>query len=274
MGARIADDGQWRFSSCDTVPDKLKECLIEFEDNYFYYHWGVNPFAIARAAWQNIKAQRVVSGGSTLTMQTVRLSRNKPRTFVEKIIEIIWATRLEFRYYKEDILALYASHAPFGGNVVGVDAASWRYFGHSAQELSWAEAATLAVLPNSPSMIHLSRSRDRLLKKRNRLLARLHDKEIINSSVYVLAVEEELPGAPLPLPQIAPHLVDYFYTNGRGKHHITTIDKGRQLQIENLLKRWNDEFMRSGINNMAALVVDVRTNQLVSYCGISVVITQ
>lgn len=80
-------------------------------------------------------------------MQTIRLARNKPRTFGEKIIEMIWATRLEFRASKEEILSMYISHAPFGGNVVGLDAAAWRYFGHSAEELSWAESAMLAVLP-------------------------------------------------------------------------------------------------------------------------------
>lgn len=137
LGARIASDGQWRFPPRQTTPDKIKQCLIEFEDRHFYRHWGVNPLAIGRAFYQNLKEKRIVSGGSTLTMQTIRLARNEPRTFGEKIIEMIWATRLEFRYSKEKILSLYISHAPFGGNVVGLDAAAWRYFGHSAEDLSW-----------------------------------------------------------------------------------------------------------------------------------------
>ena len=146
LGARIASDGQWRFPPRNTTPEKIKHCLITFEDKHFYHHWGVNPLAIGRAVYQNIKNKRIVSGGSTLTMQTIRLARNKPRTFGEKIIEMIWATRLEFRASKEEILSMYISHAPFGGNVVGLDAAAWRYFGHSAEELSWAESAMLAVL--------------------------------------------------------------------------------------------------------------------------------
>ncbi|MDR0864499.1 MAG: transglycosylase domain-containing protein, partial [Candidatus Symbiothrix sp.] len=129
LGARIADDEQWRFPACDTVPEKFKICITEFEDRYYHRHWGVNPLAIGRALIQNIKEKRVVSGGSTLTMQVIRLSRNKNRTAWEKCIEMILATRLEFRYSKTKILALYASHAPFGGNVVGLDAASWCYFG-------------------------------------------------------------------------------------------------------------------------------------------------
>lgn len=267
LGARIAADGQWRFPARDTVPDKLRKCMIEFEDRYFYWHWGVNPLAIGRAAIQNVKEDRIVSGGSTLTMQTIRLSRNKPRTFKEKFVEIILATRLEFRYSKEQILALYASHAPFGGNVVGLDAASWRYFGHAAKDLSWAEAATLAVLPNSPSMIHLSKSRNALLEKRNRLLARLHEKEIIDDSTYELALYEELPEEPLPLPQTAPHLVSYMYRIRKGKQTPTTIDRSIQMQVEEIVARWNSEFIRSDIRNLAALVVDVQTHEVVAYCG-------
>ena len=121
LGARIASDGQWRFPPRNTTPEKIKHCLITFEDKHFYHHWGVNPLAIGRAVYQNIKNKRIVSGGSTLTMQTIRLARNKPRTFGEKIIEMIWATRLEFRASKEEILSMYISHAPFGGNVVGLD---------------------------------------------------------------------------------------------------------------------------------------------------------
>ncbi|MFA6359623.1 MAG: transglycosylase domain-containing protein, partial [Dysgonamonadaceae bacterium] len=144
LGARISEDGQWRFPPTDSLPSKYKTCVIQFEDRGFQYHPGVNPFSIARAFVQNIKARKIVSGGSTITMQTVRLMRNEKRTYFEKSIELIWATRLELTYSKNSILALYASHAPMGGNVVGIDAASWRYFGHDATSLSWAEAATLA----------------------------------------------------------------------------------------------------------------------------------
>lgn len=267
LGARIAEDGQWRFPSEGTIPEKLKQCIVTFEDKSYYRHWGVDLLAVGRAIRQNLTAGHIVSGGSTITMQTIRLSRNKSRTFGEKFIEMILATRLEFRYSKEEILTLYASHAPFGGNVVGLDAASWRYFGHASKDLSWAEAATLAVLPNSPSMIHLSKSRDALLKKRDRLLARLHEKEIIDASTYELALSERLPEEPLPLPRIAPHLVTHFYANRKGEYSVSTIDKGIQIQVEALLERWNNEFAQSDIKNLAALIIDVQTNEVVAYCG-------
>lgn len=267
LGARIASDGQWRFPPRETTPEKIKQCLITFEDKHFYHHWGVNPLSVGRAIYQNTKHKRIISGGSTLTMQTIRLARNESRTFGEKIIEMIWATRLEFRASKEEILSMYVSHAPFGGNVVGLDAAAWRYFGHSAEDLSWAESAMLAVLPNAPTMIHLSKGRKMLLSKRNRLLKQLLEKKIIDSSTYELAITEPLPDEPHPLPQIAPHLVSRFYKERNGQYTRSTIDRGMQTHIEDLAERWSNEFNRSDIRNLAILVIDIPTNQVIAYCG-------
>jgi len=266
LGARLASDEQWRFPPVAAAPRKFSACAVAFEDRYFYRHFGVNPLSIIRALRQNISAGRTVSGGSTITMQTVRLSRNgKRRTLWEKIIEMTLATRLECHYSKQEILAMYASHAPFGGNVVGIEAAAWRYFGHAADELSWAEAAMLAVLPNAPSMIHPSRNREALLQKRNRLLLTLHRKGAVSALDYELAISEALPAEPLPLPQLAPHLVDFY----ADRHCVvrTTIDKGLQQQAETTLSLWHAEFARSDIRNMAALIIDIRSNDVVAYCG-------
>lgn len=166
LGARIAKDGQWRFPKNDSVPEKFKQAIIAFEDKRFENHVGVDPLALMRAIYLNVKNTSVVSGGSTLTMQTVRLARKgKSRTIFEKFVEVILATRLEFRHSKSKILALYASNAPFGGNVVGLDAAAWKYYGRNPKELSWSESATLAVLPNAPALIHPGRNRYALKKK-------------------------------------------------------------------------------------------------------------
>lgn len=267
LGARVSADGQWRFPSEALVPEKLKTCIIAFEDRSFYRHWGVSPPAVWRAVRQNIREKRIVSGGSTITMQTIRLSRNNSRTWGEKVIEAILATRLEFRYSKEEILSLYAAHAPFGGNVVGWEAAAWRYFGHKGSELSWGEAATLAVLPNAPSAIHLSKGRQALLEKRNRLLKYLHEQQTIDASTYELALSESLPDEPLPLPQIAVYVVSNCYTQKPGVHTQTTIDKGIQNSVEQLVERWSSEFSRSDIRNLAAIVIDVQANEVVAYCG-------
>lgn len=267
LGARIATDGQWRFPPCDNVPDKFARSLLAFEDQYFYYHPGVNPLAILRAFRQNIRNRRIVSGGSTLTMQVIRLSRNRPRTWKEKLIEMILATRLEWKYSKSEILALYASHAPFGGNVVGLDAAAWRYFSHPATELSWAEAATLAVLPNAPSDIRPGKGREGLLRKRNHVLKKLWQQGDIDSLSYRLALDEPLPEAPKPLPAVAPHLVNRLSQERPGQRIVSTLDKALQMQVEELAERKSAEFRQSDIRNLAILIVDLRTNQIAAYCG-------
>ena len=194
LGARVADDGQWRFPMCDTLPEKFAKALVEFEDHRFYSHCGVSARSLVRAAVQNMRNGRVVSGGSTISMLVVRLCRQKPRTLWQKVVEMFMATRLELRYSKDEILKMYVSHAPFGGNVVGIRAAMWRYFGDENVELSWAESAALAVLQNAPSLMNLDKNRDALLAKRNRLLARLHEKGEISDDAYELAVEEPLIG--------------------------------------------------------------------------------
>lgn len=267
LGARIADDQQWRFPTSDSIPEKYKICLIEFEDQHFRHHWGVNPLSVLRAMKQNIGKKRIVSGASTITMQTIRMSRHESRTFAEKLIETILATRLEFSYSKDEILNLYASHAPMGGNVVGVEAASWRYFGHEAATLSWAEAATLAILPNSPSIMHFGRNRSKLLNKRNKLLEQLKEKGILTTIDYELAISEPLPPFPHTLPQIAPHLVTRLYKEQGGRHITSTIDKYQQERTEGILTRWNAEFAQNGINNIAAMIIDIEQNEVITYCG-------
>ena len=267
LGARISNDGQWRFPMPDSIPEKYKTCLIQFEDRSFKWHPGVDLLALGRAMKQNIGVKRVVSGGSTITMQTVRLMRRNNRTYFEKLIEMILATRLEFSYSKNEILKFYAAHAPMGGNVVGIDAASWRYFGHETSTLSWAEAATLAVLPNSPSLMHFGKNRDRLITKRNRLLKHLFDKKVISETDYSLSIAEPLPQQPHALPEISPHLVTQVFLKQPGTYSKSTINKRLQLQADEVLARWNIEFSQNGINNIAAMIVDIEKNEVLTYSG-------
>src|SRR4029079_6421126 len=211
LNASIASDGQWRFPYDANVPDTLIKCITAFEDKRFYSHPGLDVLAFSRAALQNLKTNKVVQGGSTLTMQVIRLSRHQTkRTLWEKLIESIQSVRLECSYSKNEIMALYASQAPFGSNVVGLDAASWRYFGRSPEKLSWGEMASLAVLPNAPALVHPGKNRDVLLKKRNALLDKLLRDRTIDEPTCYLSKLEPLPGEPLPLPQIAPHLLQRF----------------------------------------------------------------
>ena len=264
LGARIADDGQWRFPPSDTVPERFATALVQFEDRHFWHHPGVNPVALARAFRDNLRAGHVVSGGSTLTMQVIRLSRGKERTLWQKLVEAVQATRLEARCTKREILALYASHAPFGGNVVGLEAAAWRYFGRPSSELSWGEAATLAVLPNAPSSMHPGKNRTQLLEKRNRLLGCLLEKGILSADSYEAALSEPLPEAPLPLPAWAQHYVERC---PKGVRTRSTLRLQLQKSVEETLRRRSDDLAREGVADMAAVVIDNASGAVVAYVG-------
>jgi penicillin-binding protein 1C len=269
LSARITSDGQWRFPPCDSVPYKLSQCICYFEDEYFRYHPGVNPVSLGKALVRNIRRRRIVSGGSTLTMQVVRLSRKgRPRTVTQKLIEMVLAVRLECGRSKDEILRLYASYAPFGGNVVGIDAASWRYYGRPAYKLSWGEAAALAVLPNAPALIYPGRNPEDLRVKRDRLLNKLQEKGVIGPMDCELAMSEPLPSRPFPLPQLTPHLLDRSEKEGlKGTRVHTTIDRDLQERASILVERHHQHLKQNGIQNAAVLVIRVPDREVMAYVG-------
>lgn len=268
LGARIASDGQWRFPSASEVPEKFAICLTQYEDKRFWYHPGIDPFALMRAVHLNLTQSRVVSGGSTLTMQLARIAQgNQSRTVGQKVIEMLWALYLECSYSKAEILRMYASNAPFGGNVVGIEAAAWRYFGREAKDLSWAEQATLAVLPNSPALIHPGRNRAELKQKRDKLLLRLYEKHILDKTEYELACMEALPEKPLPLPNEAPHLLERLAIEKQENRIYTTVDPTLQQQVQRLVNRYVADYRSNHIYNAAALVADVESGKILAYVG-------
>ena len=267
LGARVASDGQWRFPAEDlAVPETFEKAIIAFEDKRFHRHGGVDVLALARAMRDNLAHGDVVSGGSTLTMQTMRLARNKGRRSVgQKLAEMIWAWRAEVRYSKKDILRLYAAHAPFGGNVVGLNAASWRYFHKTPDQLSWAEAATLAVLPNAPGLIHPGRNRDALLQKRNALLQKLAANGVIDDAELSLALEEPISQQPHALPDLAPHVLGR--QAGSGKTWRSQLDEALQVRLTDLLQRHADAMALNGVNNAGLLVMETKTGIVRAYVG-------
>lgn len=267
LGARIASDGQWRFPEIDSVPKRFEKCIVYFEDEYFYRHPGFNPISISKALWNNIQGKRR-RGGSTITQQVIRLSReNKNRTYFEKLIEIFQATRLEAGYSKKSILKLYASYAPFGGNVVGLETASWRYFGIPAEELSWGQAAVLAVLPNAPSLIFPGKNEEILRNKRDALLLKLYENKEIDQTTYQLAIEENLPGKPFPLPDYSPHLTEKIRKEHPGKRIETSINLSIQKKVNRIAKEHHYMLAQNQIHNLAILVMDVDTKEILAYVG-------
>lgn len=268
LAAKIANDGQWRFPASDSVPDKFKKCIVYYEDEHFYHHFGFNPAAMYKAFQQNRSAGKVVRGGSTLTQQVIRLSRHhQKRTYYEKVIEMILATRLEFRHSKEKILKLYAAHAPFGGNVVGLEMASWRYFSVQAHQLSWAESATLAVLPNAPSLIYPGKNQQKLLKKRNALLLKLYHEKVIDKMTYQLSITEPLPQKPYNLPQIAPHLLQHIAKENEGKRIKTTINVSLQNRVNQIASYYYNQYKQNEVHNLAIMVIDIQNRNIISYVG-------
>ena len=273
LGAHTALDGQWRFPPTDHLPPRFRAALLTFEDQRFDTHFGVDPRAFGRAMWQNLRNGRIVSGGSTLTMQTIRLSRGNPRRTVwEKLTEMIRATRLELTTPKDAILAAYVAHAPFGGNVVGLEAAAWRYYGKRPELLSWGEVATLAVLPNAPGLIHPGRNRAALRAKRNRLLDRLLAAGHLGELDHELALEEPLPERPQPLPRLAPHLLDRMAPHLESKDGSmarghTDVDAALQRRVNQLLERHRPRLNGNRIFNAGALVVHVPTGETRAYVG-------
>ena len=278
LGAKIADDGQWRFPAANSYSPKYVACLLEYEDHWFFLHPGFNPVSFVKSFIDNRKAGEVVRGGSTLSMQVVRLSRdNPPRTYGEKLLEVILAMRLELHYSKRAILDMYAANAPFGGNVVGIDAAAWRYFHTTPEELSWGEAATLAVLPNAPAMIHPGRSRQRLEEKRNELLQRLPQSKVfcpkrlgvpkLSEEDAELAMMENIPEKPFEMPILAYHYLAEVDKSHHGEQIASTIDANLHQAVIDVMKQHHRLNAMNSIDNAAVYVVDYLNDEVVAYVG-------
>lgn len=276
LGARIAEDGQWRFPATNNYSAKYIACVLEYEDQQFFRHFGFNPVAFFQAMMENSKAGKVVRGGSTISMQVVRLARkNKPRTYGEKMLEVVLAMRLELHYSKKSILDLYAAHAPFGGNVVGIDAAAWRYFHTTPDQLTWSEAALLAVLPNSPAMIHPGKSRDRLLDKRDALLLRMTTSKVhcpkrlgvpkLDTDDYELALMERMPAKPFDMPMLAYHYLMYQERKHKGEQIRSSLDYQLQRSVIEVMERHYRANAQNQIENAAVYVLDYVNNEVVAY---------
>jgi penicillin-binding protein 1C len=269
LGATTASDGQWRFAGAAPLPVHFTSSLLTFEDRNFYGHKGVYLPSIFRAAIQNSQHKKIIRGGSTISMQLARIIRKNPsRTWPEKFIEAILAWQIEQAHSKSEILSLYAHHAPYGGNVVGIEAAAWRYYGRPPDQLSWSAHATLAALPNAPSLIYPGKLQDRLRIKRDKILAHLHQSQQLSEQELEVAILEELPQRPHPLPQCAPHLLQYLKsTEPTSNRFASTIVPDLQKNGARILEQHMANHEPNLIYNCAALIVDVRTGEVKMYHG-------
>lgn len=283
---------QWHIKSSEPLGDKLTRAIIAFEDKRFYSHFGVDFIAFARSFWHNLTNHKR-TGASTITMQTIKLLGRDSRTYFNKFREIIRAVRLESLYSKNEILLLYANNAPYGGNIVGIKTAALYYFNKPPNALSWGQVALLAVLPNAPGLLHLEKNTAQLLKKRDNLLKKLHAQGIISDDNLKIATSEGLPQIKREK-NIAPHLSlrlvneldsresrEFFESPRDSRESLheslespldspniyTTIDKNLQRRLESRLKSYHQHLQNLGIQNVAAIIVDTHSREVLAYGG-------
>ncbi|WP_459207690.1 peptidoglycan glycosyltransferase PbpC [Pseudomonas sp. MLB6B] len=264
---RFADaDGVWRYPvTAEQVSPLYLQALLTYEDRWFYRHPGVNPMALARAAWLNLRGGRVVSGGSTLSMQVARLLDPHDRTLGGKLRQLWRTAQLEWHLSKAQILQIYLDRAPFGGTLQGVAAASWAYLGKSPLHLTHAEAALLAVLPQAPSRLRPDRHPKRAQRARDKVLQRLADYDVWPAERLQEAREEPLLLAPRQEPALAPLLARRLNTRDSPALIRTTLDAALQRRLEDLLLGWRARLPER--TSAAILVVEAKTMAVRAYLG-------
>jgi penicillin-binding protein 1C len=268
LRATLAPDNQLRFPPViDSLPAKYVTAAVTWEDRRFFLHPGIDPFSLVKVALTNSFSGDRRRGASTITMQLARLSHPRPRTYFSKAIECADALRYTLWLSKRTILSLYASQVPMGGNVVGIEAASWRYFGKPSRDITWAEAALFAVLPNAPSMINIERQRPALKQRRDRLLQILFRRAAIDSMTYVLSSDEQLPAASSNMPFLAPHFSTLALRRSPETRVRTSLALSLQDQVCAVLNPYVRRFREQGIMNCAVLVVETPTGQVRAYVG-------
>ncbi|EKN5085208.1 penicillin-binding protein 1C, partial [Yersinia enterocolitica] len=273
----VAEDGTplWRFADADGVwryPVTLQEvspyylqALLTFEDRWFYSHPGVNPLALARAAWQDLRAGKILSGGSTLSMQVARLIDPHPRTLAGKLRQVWRTAQLEWHFSKDKILEIYLNRAPFGGTLQGIGAASWTYLGKPPSQLTPAEAALLAALPQAPSRLRPDRYPLRAKAARDKVLSRLADYQVWSSEQVADIKQEDIWLAPRQVPQLAPLLARRLTAGNQREVINTTVDAGLQRQLEDMAAGWRHQLPEK--TSLGLLVVDHTTMNVRAYLG-------
>ena len=270
LNAYLSEDDKWRFPCLPEQADSLLlKTFLTKEDKLFYVHPGINPFALLRAALNNMVRHKRTSGASTITMQVVRLTEKRPRTIISKLTEIFRALQLELHYSKREIFGMYLSLVPYGGNIEGIKAASWLYFGKAPALLSPAEAVTLTIIPNRPSSLrpNANGTTNYLVLERNKWLRRLHEEGAINTDDLREALDEPLVIQRQPLPDEAPHLSRRLMHNAAAPEIITTIDLTIQQKVTQLCYNHVKRLQAIGINNGAVMVIDNKTGEVLASVG-------
>ena len=268
LTAYLTSDDKWRLrTEPEEVSADLIKAIIEKEDSWFYWHPGINPVSIVRALYTNLTNSETQLGASTITMQVARMLEPKKRTYYNKLAEMLRALQLEIKYSKEEILELYLSLLPFGGNIEGVKSASYIYFNRPPNKLSLAQSIMLAVIPNDPNSLRLDRSNEEIIKNRNYWINKFKQEKIFSSADLKDALGEPVERNRYAIPVSAPHFSYYVKDNFNGDILNTTLDLSIQQTAENILLRNVRRVYYKGITNGAVLVIDNKNSSVVAYCG-------
>jgi penicillin-binding protein 1C len=266
LRAFLSADGAWRIkTNSDQVGPRYLAMLMAYEDKRFARHWGVDPPAMLRAAFQFAHAGHIVSGGSTLTMQVARLLEPHGHGVSGKLIQMVRAAQLEERYSKDEILSLYLTLAPMGGNLEGVRAASLSYFGKEPANLDLAESALLVALPQSPVKQRPDRHARRALAGRDKVLRRMVDEGVVSSGDAATAMKEGVPFARQSMPMGAPHLAQRLVLKHKAPRIVTTLDANIQGAAERLAKQ-ERAYYDDGAD-ISLVVVENKSRNIVAYVG-------
>jgi len=263
----LSKDGYWRLKTQvrDVNPRYLK-ILKAYEDKHFDEHFGVDPAAVVRAAAQYLGSGRIVSGASTLSMQAARLlGPRRPRGLITKAFQMVRAVQLEERYSKDEILSIYLTLAPFGGNLEGVRAASLAYFNKEPEALDLSESAVLVALPQSPARLRPDRHGLAAIAGRKKVLNRMVAEGVVTQGDVDVAEHEGVPSIRLAMPMIAPHLAYHLMTSAKTARIETNIDANLQRSIERLAVQESAYFDDHA--SLAIVVVDNKTRDVLAYVG-------
>jgi len=265
----LSSDEYWRKpAKISEISSLLKESVITCEDRWFNYHPGFNPVSLIGAAIDNMKSNKVVRGGSTITMQIARMMEPKSRTVKSKIIEIVRAVQLELHYTKDELLELYFNLAPYGGNIEGVGAASFFYFGKEPSELTASQAALLTSIPNSPNRLRPDTEHENSVAKRDRILKIMYDAEVISIDDYNEALDENVGTEKFQPPFLTAHHTIELANEYRGQTTIrSTIDLDIQNFIEGIVQNNISRLKRQGIHNASVVVIDNRGSEVLAIIG-------
>lgn len=269
LHAFLNEEDKWRlYTELDEITPLLRQTILQKEDRYFYYHFGINPVSVGRALAKNLTTGRRTSGASTITMQVVRLLEPRKRTYGSKIIEMLRAMQLEWHYSKDEILQLYLNLIPYGSNVEGIKSASMLYFGKLPEVLSLAEITTLTIIPNRPSSLRLGRKNPYIVQERNKWLRRFEKAALFDPQVIEDALREPLRAERREAPKLAPHLAIRLRKQYPQLPIVrSTLVPARQTQAEQLTRNYVNRLRSMNIHNAAVVVINNETMNVEAYVG-------